>query len=455
MSKSQKHKKPVAPVQPKKAPVAVKNPHNSILYKSLWYGFLIFLGVLFIKQMGTDNPKKKEKKTSYASMTNWLSGYFQENYEKDMLAKPFFVDMKKYRDTKEYALLGKVNLDDFFVGKENFIFGQRMTSSYYGDDFIGRAAVQEEVRKAAFVQNKLKEFGIEMLILFAPGKGTIYPEFLPDDVLKTEMKTTNSQVYIEECQKQNVNHIDFIKYFLSLKKSLQYPLFPQYGSHWSYFAECVAIDTTIKKLENLMNTNLPNLKFGDVKLMDTALVRDGDIFRKMSIDIPKGNPLAYPQQIGYEQGPGVAPQKILAIGDSYFRGFFYLGAMQNAFDNSQQWYYYNSIIPESPDNPEIWELDLKAEILKTKAVLILCNENNLLNLGCGFIDDAYLLFSDPVKYDIEKRRKYVLNSHKKQIRNDREMLYRLTKESHQRGITLDSVITETAVKLSAEDKKRN
>jgi hypothetical protein len=452
MSKAQKNRKPVAPVQPKKAQMPVKNPDNSNMYKALWYACLIFLAVLFFKQMGTDTPKKREKKTSYASFSNWLSGYFQENYEKDMLAKPFFVDMKKYRDEHEYSLLGKVNLDDFFVGKDDFIFAQRMTSSYYGDDFIGRTAVQEEVRKALFVQNKVKEFGIQFLVLFAPGKGTIYSEFLPDNVLKTEMKTTNSQVYIEECKKQNVNYLDFINYFLQLKKTTQYPLFPQYGSHWSYYAECVAIDTTIKRLENLMNTNLPNLQFGNVKLMDTALVRDGDIFRKMSIDIPKGNPLAYPQQIGYEQGPGVAPQKILAIGDSYFRGFFYLGAMQNAFDNSQQWYYYNSIIPESPDNPEIWELDLKAEILKTKAVVILCNENNLLNLGNGFIDDAYLLFSDPVKYDIQKRKKYAINSHKKQIRNDKEMLYRLTKESHMRGITLDSVITETATKLAGKDK---
>src|SRR6188768_3795439 len=131
MSKAQKPKKPVVPVQAKKPPVAAKNPQDNVLYKALWYGALIFLAVLFIKQMGTDGPKKKDKK-SKASVADWLSGYFQENYEKEMLGKPFFVDLKKYKDEKEYSLFGKVNLDDCFSGKDNFVFGERMTSSYFG-----------------------------------------------------------------------------------------------------------------------------------------------------------------------------------------------------------------------------------------------------------------------------------------------------------------------------------
>ena len=329
-----------------------------------------------------------------------------------------------------------------------------MTKASFGDDFIGATAIKNEVAKARFVQSKLHEQGIQLLVLFAPGKSTIYPEFLPDQVAATKMKTKNSTTYINECISQGVNHIDFIRYFTQIKPLTEFPLFTQYGSHWSYFGECIAVDTTINRVEKLLNTNLPNLRFGQVQFMDTALVRDADIFRKIPMHkMPKGNPLAYPQYMSYDQGDGSVPQKILAIGDSYFRGFFYLGAMDAAFGGSKQWYYNNSIVPEGPDNPEVWQLDLKSEILKTKAVVILCNEMNLKTLGNGFVDEAYLLFSNEAKYKAYYKNRFALNTIKKSIRKDKDFMDKLTVDSHSRGVTLDSLITETAIKQRAGTKE--
>ncbi len=409
---------------------------NSTLYKILWYCVCLFLALIFIAVTSSKAPQENSYKTSF------FDGTFQNAFEDELLKKPFIVALKKLKNEYEFKLFDKVNVDGFYAGKDNYIFIEDRTKAAFGDDYYGEKAINDEVRKAKYVQTKLNDMGIQLLILFAPVKSTTYSDMLPDYVLETKKKTTNYETYSKECEEQGVNFIDFVKYFRILKsRQPQYPLFSRYGSHWSYYAECIAVDTTIKKMEALMGVRLPHLHFGDIQLRDTSLVRDADIFRRMPLDVPKGNVLAYPAEMGYDEGPGYTPEKVLGIGDSYFRCFFYLGAMEKAFGDGEQWYYNNSIIPEDPNNPEVWQLDLKNEIIKYKGIILMCNEVNLKNLGDGFIDEAYLLFSNPDRYYAERKQKYDLNMQKKEIRDNKPYVSRLEKDAQQMGITLDSLIT--------------
>ncbi len=418
MTKPKHRKQTPASSSKKSTGVTVKGkPHppfeENITLRLMWYGICLGMAILLFMSFRKSPDSDKKEEQNHASIS-FFDGWFQEDYENKLLNNPFIQNLKKYKNEFEYALFKKINLDDAYMGKEGYIFGINMTKSYFGDDYIGEETIKTQVEKTRFVQDQLDALGIELLFLFAPGKSTVYPEYLPDDVQKTKMKPRNYETYLKECIALGVHYLDVVQYFLDLKPVSKFPLFSQYGSHWSYYGECLAVDTTIKELEKLMNTNLPDIIYSNIQLKDTALVRDADIFRKIPMwHMPKGKPLAYPQSISYEQGPDVRPQKVLGIGDSYYRGFLYLGAMQHAFDNSQQWYYYNSIIPENQANPEVWELDLKEEILKHKAILILCNETNLKNLGSGFIDDAYLLFNNPEEYAAHKKETFDLNTYKK------------------------------------------
>ena len=425
---------------------------DSFFIKITWYLLCVFMVFIFIKQLKTEKESTKKIKDKESFFVKFYDGRFQEKYESNLLSRPFILGLKTLKHNFEYQYLHKINVDDSYEGKDGYIFGIEMTKANYGDDFIGEPAIKKQVEKAKFVQEKLKELNIGMLLIFAPGKGTIYPEYLPEFVTKTKKKTTNREIYIKESIKAKLNLINFIDYFKILKDTLPYPLFSKYGSHWSYYSECIVIDTTIRKLEQIMNIDLPNLEYDDIQVMDTSLVRDGDVLMKINIPIPKGHKLAYPNKITYRRVDDKLPPKILAIGDSYFKGFFYLLAMKNSFNDSKQWYYYNSIIPENPENLEVWELDLKQEILKTRAIVILCNEANLKSLGNGFIDDAYELFKNPKKYYADKKVKDELNKYKKNIRQNTEVLFKLTKESQNKRIPLDSLITLEALKKIKKHK---
>jgi hypothetical protein len=424
----------------------------NIFYRIIWYCISILLIIIFFKQINDVYNSKKESNIE-VSFSNFINGNYQEFIENKLHSMPFTIELMNQNKKYEYLFFKKLNLNNFYSGNDDYIFGEYLTKAYFGDDYYGDIIIKDQVQKAKLVQKKLKEYNIELLFLLAPGKSSIYTEKLPSYILKTKKKTSNYLTYSKELENQNLNFIDFIKYFKAIKSTIKYPLFSKYGSHWSYYAECIVIDTTIKRLERLMDVNLPNILYNDIKVKDTSLYRDGDVLMKMHMEIPKGNLLAYPQNIKYEYGNDVKPQKILGVGDSYFRGFFYLNAMKNAFDNSQQWYYNNSIIPENPKNNEVWELDLKEEILKVKAIVIVCNEANLKNLGNGFIDNVYDLFFDTKKYYLNKKKSDEINKYKKVVRNNKYILDKLTKESKLKAITIDSLITETALKLKIEKSK--
>ncbi|MBK8642712.1 MAG: hypothetical protein IPN15_11035 [Saprospiraceae bacterium] len=67
---------------------------------------------------------------------------------------------------------------------------------------------------------------LSYFFIFAPAKGSVYPEMLPDYILKTKHKKTNYETYISEGNRLKLNMIDFVQYFKILKSQTPYPLFP-------------------------------------------------------------------------------------------------------------------------------------------------------------------------------------------------------------------------------------
>src|SRR5262249_15849679 len=117
------------------------------------------------------------------------------------------------------------------------------------------------------------------------------------------------------------------------------------------------------------------------------------------------------------------------------------------------WYYFNKIYnEESNGTEEVWEADLKKSIERHKVVLLMSTESSLDNLGWGFIQQAYLLYTNPPAYAKWKQQPDELNPYKKQIRNDAALLDDLAYESIQKKIPLDSLIVEHAREMMKERK---
>jgi hypothetical protein len=194
-------------------------------------------------------------------------------------------------------------------------------------------------------------------------------------------------------------------------------------------------------LEQKIHTDLPDFSFQNIELSDTARERDADVLRSMNLyRLPKQDvTLAYPQ-IQFENRPDKNTCPVLTIGDSYWYGPVYMGIQQYCFGGGSFWYYNNKIVPKPENATEAWELDLKAELLKHKVVMLIYSDANLIDFGNGFIESAYTLFQNPkVFYENvlkQKQFKYAIQN----IRQTPYLLKASTNLSETRHISLDSAI---------------
>lgn len=381
----------------------------------------------------------------------WFSGEYQnlkDDYNNDHWAfKELFV---RLNNQMYYDLFNQLRINGFVSGKENYVYSESYIFSAFGDDYIGEEKIRTKMEKAKVVQDSLKRKGIDLLLVFAPGKGEYCIEQVADKY-KHPITHTNHADYIRHCQRLNINVLDLKTWFHQLKPATPYPLFPKFGHHWSYYGECIAVDTIIGHIEHLHHCDLPDIVWNTVDVVDTARSRDADVLKSMNLyKNPSQNmKLAYPQ-VMFEQDTAKNKTRVLTISDSYWYGPVYMGVGQNCFAGGQFWYYYNKIIPNPnpQERVEVWQLDLKQNIESNQVIMILYSDGNLPAFANTFIEDAYELYTNPAAYATRMEKTRQLKQFEKQIREQPVMLKKATKKSFDLQIPLDSAIKLDAMKLA-------
>jgi hypothetical protein len=381
----------------------------------------------------------------------WFSGEYQstrDDYNNDHWSfKELFV---RLNNQLYYQWFNQLRVNMFVSGKENYVYSETYIFSAFGDDYIGEEKIKSKLQKAKVVQDSLKKKGIDLLLVYAPGKGEHCPEFI-DNKYKHPIKRTNYQDYISLSKQLGLNTLDLLAYFQQLKPKSPYPLFPKFGHHWSYYGECIASDTIIKHIEKLHQCDIPNIIWNNIEVVDTARSRDADVLKSMNLyKNPQQNmKLAYPE-VMFENDTAKNKTRVLTISDSYWYGPVYMGVPQQCFAGGSFWYYYNKVIP-SPipgEKVEVWQLDLKKELESNQVIMILYSDGNLGGFANAFIDDAYELYTSPKTYTERVKKSKTIKEFEKQIREKPLLLKKSTKKSEDLQIPLDSAIKLDAMKLA-------
>jgi len=228
------------------------------------------------------------------------------------------------------------------------------------------------------------------MVVLAPGKGSFYPEYIPENLSK-EKGITNIEVYRQCIEKWNIHNIDFHRYFIENKVKSPYPLYPQFGIHWSYYGMCLAADSMVRYIEKIMDIRMPRIYWEKVK-KGQPQIDDNDISKAMNLLFsPRSFEMAYPQ-VKFESSEGKSKPSLVVIADSFYWGIYNFG-WSKLFSNDQFWYYYKEIYTSNPDAPKkTEEMNLREEIMKNDIFIILSTDANLPNLGWGFIENAYHVF---------------------------------------------------------------
>lgn len=380
----------------------------------------------------------------------WLSREYQDlkdDYNNDHWAfKETFV---RLNNQFYYQAFNQIRVNSFVLGKDNYVYSEGYIFSAFGDDYVGKEKIKSKLDKIKVIQDTLKKKGIDLFLSFAPGKGEYCIEQI-EDKYKHPITNTNYQDYVNVSKQLGINVLDLKAYFQKLKPTTQYPLFPKFGHHWSYYGECLAVDTIIGYIEKLHHCDMPAITWNKIEVVDTARSRDADVLKSMNLfKNPEQNmKLAYPEVL-FEQDSLKNTTRVLTISDSYWYGPVYMGVGANCFAGGQFWYYYNKIVPRPSDEiREVWQLDLKQSLESNQVIMLLYSDGNLPMFGNAFIDDVYELYTNPKQYYARVEKNKAIKQFEKQIREKPLLLKKATKNSKDLQIPLDSAIKLDAMKLA-------
>lgn len=427
----------------------IVNIYNVIAFIAMAFPLM----VSFMKKDNTPNLIGiviSDEKAEF-SISNWLNGVYQEtadDYNDDHWA---FKELSvRLNNQFYYDAFNQIRVNNFVSGKDGYVYSEGYIFSAFGDDLVKEEKVIDLLKKAKVVQDTLKKKGIDLLLVLAPGKGAMTKEFIEDKYVHT-IKNTNYHLYASNAAQIGNNVLDLYSYFEKIKPDSKYPLFSRFGHHWSYFAECLAVDTIIHHIEKLHNTDLPDILWKTIELSDTARNRDSDVLKSMNLySTPsKTMQLAYPA-VQLEDDSVKNKTRVLTIADSYWYGPVYMGIGSYCFGDGQFWYYYNKVVPSpvAGEKIEVWEMDLKKEIESNQVIMLLYSDGNLPGFGNNFIYDAYELYTSPKTYYARNEKNKLVKSYIKQIRDAPLLLKKSTLKSKDLQITLDSAIRIDAMKMS-------
>lgn len=399
---------------------------------------------IVINDVNPDSLFKKDR-------SMWFSGEYQslkDDYNNDHWAfKETFV---RLNNQFYYKAFNQMRVNSFVLGKDNYVYSEGYIFSAFGDDYIGEQKIVSKLEKAKVVQDSLKKKGIDLLLVFAPGKGEYCIEQI-EDKYKHPITHTNYQDFISNSKKMGINVLDLKSYFQKLKPTTPYPLFPKFGHHWSFYGECLAVDTIIGHIEKLHHCDMPDIVWKKIDVVDTSRSRDADVLKSMNLfKNPEQNmKLAYPD-VMFEQDSIKNQTRVLTISDSYWYGPVYMGVGQSCFAGGQFWYYYNKVIPSPTPGQkvEVWQLDLKQQIESNQVIMLLYSDGNLPSYANTFIEDAYEMYTNPKTYYARVQKNKSIKEFEKQIREKPVLLKKATKKSQDFQIPLDSAIKLDAMKLA-------
>ena len=326
------------------------------------------------------------------SIPEWFEGEYQEKKEdyigKSLYVRPLFV---RFYNQYYYSFYNIPKANSVVIGKSSYLYENNYIKAHLGRDFIGYDEIEDKVRKLQKVVDTLKSKGVELIVVFAPGKGSFYPEYIPDEFNSTDKTTTNYEIYNQNLLKSNIHYLDFNSWFVSNKSTSEYPLFPKTGIHWSKYGELLAADSIIGYINSISQyKKVPELVLGEVETSNRMRDTDDDIEKGMNllVNIPDLE-MGYPDYSFKEEKYTNQP-KVLTVADSYYWGMFNWGLSNNAFNKGQFWYYNEAIYPDSYETSlKVSDINIIDEVEKNDVIILMSTDANLYKFAFGFVDQLF------------------------------------------------------------------
>ncbi len=200
----------------------------------------------------------------------YKSGYFQQKLEKYITNKYGFREpIIRFYHQYCWDFYGKEYVSYIYSGKERWLYYDHNIKDYYGTEMYNwypdaeaaRKGYEQEVRLMNKVRGILDEYGVTLMTFIAPSKSIVYPEYLPRR--EHDTNSLNARNYfIKRFAETGMPCFDMNDYFLLMKDTCSFYLFPPTGDHWNF--SCVyATDSLLRFMERQRDIRMTKIEYGN------------------------------------------------------------------------------------------------------------------------------------------------------------------------------------------------
>lgn len=280
------------------------------------------------------------------------------------------------------------------ITPDNWIFEPWTVEEYYQSHAYQHAKdslemaekLEAEAQRLLRLQQLLEPYHTHLFVALLPGKELVCSDHMPENTQYFfEKKITAYDFYRKRFKELGVNHIDLGEWFVQLKGSVDYPLFPQTGTHWSNLAAIHAADTLIRYMEWLSDSNMVNIITGDI--FQRTLKPDADLESLMNLIWPLQKAPNFLAEACYDFDTTAWRPRLITIGDSFYWNILNFTPVWDVFENVPFWYYFSTVYFDDDDlkvTKTIADLDVLQEVIDADFVMLSYSTVALYKMSNGF-----------------------------------------------------------------------
>jgi hypothetical protein len=244
--------------------------------------FFFFLNYLFSFTQDIKNNENRMLATKPSFDINHLDDFptnFENYYNDNFNPRNLFI---KYYNIlyKDYYKKSPIP-DKVIFGKNDwYFFNGTHGSTYRGIDHFTSEELNDFRDELVYRRHYLEARGTKYYFVILPTKYSIYPEYLPDNILRFRKQTMADQV-MEACgNNPEINILDMRKVLLDAKKH-NLRLYQKTDSHWNYAGAYFCYHNLIENL----NKDFPDMHplEKDKFVIDSAWQEGGDLSKMLGL----------------------------------------------------------------------------------------------------------------------------------------------------------------------------
>ena len=282
-------------------------------------------------------------------------------------------------------------------GKDGYLFYALAVNEHYGNELLKHYKSNEEAMKDADIElrqmNKLrhvlKDYGIEFVTFIAPDKPEIYPEYLP----RRDADTTTvhmTEYYSRRMEEIGFPFINMTDWFISMKDTVDFPLFPKTDSHWRY-SSIYGFDSLFRYINTLDGeAKFPTLHIGPPIAYESDKLEGDEETLNLLFRI-RGDKIKYKSDITVEPDSTHRKPRVLFVGDSFIWSMAEFMPVSEILADREVWFYNNTAFVGFDNKTEsVKDIDRLSHILNADYVVFYSAGHQWWEATYGFAKDALL-----------------------------------------------------------------